>query len=90
MKLTIPEGVIYETVDDQVVLLSLRGGTYYKLNGSGSRIWSLIREHGELEKVEETMIEGYDADPGQIRRDISALVEDLKAHGLVETDTPPC
>lgn len=86
MRLSIPEDVIYETVDGQVVLLSLAGGSYYKLNGSGSRIWALIREHGELTKVEEDMIDEYEADPEQIRRDIAALVADLQAHGLLQTE----
>jgi hypothetical protein len=89
VKLSIPQDVIFETVDEQVVLLSLAGGTYYKLNGSGSRIWSLIQEHGDLEKVEEAILGDYDADPDQVRRDIAALVADLKAHGLVETPAPP-
>ena len=88
MRLSIPEGVIFETVDDQVVLLSLEGGSYYKLNGSGSRIWALIQEHGDLDKVEQVMVGEYDADPHQIRRDIAALVEDLRAHGLIEADQP--
>ena len=87
MKLSIPEGVIFETVDDQVVLLSLAGGNYYKLNGSGTRIWTLIQELGDLEKVEQAMVSEYNADATEIRRDVAALVEDLKTHGLVEADT---
>lgn len=88
MRLSIPEDVIFETVDGQVVLLSLGGGNYYKLNGSGSRIWALIQELGDLRQVEETMIAEYDADAEQIRRDVATLVDDLKAHGLLEADQP--
>jgi hypothetical protein len=86
VKLSIPDDVIFETVDEQVVLLSLGGGTYYKLNGSGSQIWSLIREHGDLDEIERALIDEYQADPEQIRRDLMTLVDDLKAHGLVQAD----
>jgi coenzyme PQQ synthesis protein D (PqqD) len=83
VKLSIPDGVVYETVEDEVVLLSLTGGMYYKLNGSGRRIWSLIAEHGDLEKVQEAMVREFAADPDEIRRDVAALVDDLRAHDLV-------
>lgn len=89
MKLTIPDGVIFEEVDEQVVLLSLEGGRYYKLNGSGSRVWALIREHGDLEKVQEAMASEYSADPNEIRRDVATLVADLETHGLVLVDGAP-
>ena len=90
MKLVIPKNVIFEEVDRQVVLLSLDGGRYYKLNGSGTRIWMLIQEQGDLERVQEAMVAEYDADPAEVRRDVAALVDDLRAHGLVEADeTPP-
>jgi hypothetical protein len=87
VKTSIPDDVVYETVDEQVVLLSLSGGTYYKLNGSGSRIWTLIGELGDLGKVTDAMVTEYDAEPEQIRRDVATLVEDLKAHGLVRAET---
>ena len=86
MRISIPDDVIFETVDDQVVLLSLEGGSYYKLNGSGSRIWALIRELGDLAKVEQTMVDEFEGEPEQIRRDVSTLVDDLKSHGLVVVD----
>ncbi|HEY7874076.1 MAG TPA: PqqD family protein [Actinomycetota bacterium] len=86
MRLLIPKDVIFEEVDHQVVLLSLAGGRYYKLNGSGTRVWALIQEHGDLEAVQEAMVTEYAADPAEVRRDVAALVDDLRAHGLVEVD----
>jgi 4-diphosphocytidyl-2C-methyl-D-erythritol kinase len=84
MRLLIAKDVIFEEVDDQVVLLSLEGGRYYKLNGSGSRVWALIKEHGELQKVQDAMAEEFDADEAEVRRDVATLIADLEAHGLVE------
>lgn len=89
MKLLIPKDVIFEEVDDQVVLLSLDGGRYYKLNGSGSRVWALIQELGELGKVQDAMVREFDADQAEVRRDVATLVADLEAHGLVEAEGAP-
>jgi hypothetical protein len=86
MKLLIPKNVIFEEVDNQVVLLSLNGGRYYKLNGSGTRVWTLIQEHGDLARVQDAMVTEFEDDPEEVRRDVAALVEDLRAHGLIEFD----
>jgi hypothetical protein len=88
MKLLIAKDVVFEEVDDQVVLLSLDGGRYYKLNESGSRVWALIQEHGELEKIQDEMAREYQADEAQIRRDVAKIVSDLEANGLVQIDGP--
>ena len=85
MNLSIPDDVIFERVDDSLVLLSLQGGTYYKLSGAGPRIWELLNELGNLEKVEVKLTEEFGADPAQIKKDLANLLTDLKAHGLIET-----
>lgn len=89
MRLLIPKDVIFEEVDDQVVLLSLEKGRYYKLNGSGSRVWSLIQELGDLGKVQDAMVQEFEADEAEVRRDVATLIADLEDHGLVLTDAPP-
>jgi Coenzyme PQQ synthesis protein D (PqqD) len=88
MKLLIPKDVIFEEVDHQVVLLSLDGGRYYKLNGSGSRVWALIQEHGDLGKVQDAMVHEFEADEDEVRRDVATLVADLEAHDLLHVDEP--
>jgi hypothetical protein len=89
LKLSIPDDVIFEKVDDNLVLLSLEGGTYYKLNRAGTRVWALMNELKDLEKVETVLIEEFNGDPAQIKKDVGELLIDLKAHGLVEvTDGP--
>jgi coenzyme PQQ synthesis protein D (PqqD) len=86
MRFTVNPNVIFEELDGQTVLLQLEGGVYYKLNGPGSRIWALIQEHGDLEKVH-TALEGeYRVDPETARRDVASLVEDLEGRGLIVVD----
>jgi hypothetical protein len=86
LKLLIRKDVIFEEIDKKVVLLSLDGGRYYKLNGSGTRIWELIREHGDLAKVQDAVTAEFDADEDELRRDVATLVADLQAHGLIDVN----
>jgi hypothetical protein len=86
MKLSIPDDIIFEKVDDNLVLLSLQGGTYYKLSGAGPRIWELVGELGDREKVEAALTEEFEADPAQIKKDVAVLLNDLKIHGLIRVN----
>ncbi len=86
MRLAIKKNVIFEELGEEMVLLDLDGGTYYKLNGTGSRIWSLIGQHGDSDKVEQAIVAQYEVDPDRARREVAALVDDLEARGLVAVD----
>ena len=86
MRLNISPGVIFEELEGEAVLLRLEGGTYYKLNHSGTRIWALIQEHGETSAIEDVLISEYSLDPQVARRDVAALVEELEGQGLIAVE----
>ena len=83
MKLRINPNVIFERLENEAVLLQLEGGIYYKLNGSGTRIWALIQEHGDLDKVLEALGGEYQVDPEVARRDVDRIVQELEERGLI-------
>jgi hypothetical protein len=69
---------------DEVVILNLRSGVYHGLEAVGSRIWELIRQPAAVGAVRDALIEEYDVEPDRCERDLLALFEELKAHGLLE------
>ena len=88
MKLSVNPNVVFEQLDGQTVLLQLDGGVYYKLNATGSRVWALIQEHGDLEKVHDALASEYRVDPGTVREEVARLIEDLEGQGLVVIERP--
>jgi Coenzyme PQQ synthesis protein D (PqqD) len=88
VRLRINPNVIFERLEGEAVLLQLEGGIYYKLNGSGSRIWTLIQEHGDVDKVLDSLAGEYEVDPAVARRDVDRIVEELEGRGLIVVDRP--
>lgn len=43
--------VIFETMDNEVIIINLDVGYYYSLHGLGANIWTLIDQHVPLEKI---------------------------------------
>lgn len=71
------------TVKEEVIMLSVRAGTYYGLNPVGSEIWSLLSQPRRLSEICARLSQIYDADPDTIIRETSDFVEALLARGLV-------
>jgi hypothetical protein len=83
MRVKAAPDVVSRRVGEELVLLDLRRGTYFGLDEIGSRFWSLLGEGGDLPSIATTIAAEYDASPLAIERDLHALVEALRAEGLV-------
>ncbi len=81
----IPENVLFQEVDGEAVLLSLDKGCYYGLDEVGTTIWKLIdQEDLETDQVVERLVETYDVEPDQARRDLDKFLDDLRESGLIQ------
>lgn len=74
--------VVGEVLDGETVLLNLSTGTYYSLNRTGTRMWELIGELGDVELVASRLEQEYESDPATLRRDLGELVNSLVSRGL--------
>ncbi|HTY56225.1 MAG TPA: PqqD family protein [Candidatus Binataceae bacterium] len=85
MELTIDD-VVWQRLSDEVVILHVASGTYFGLDGVGSRVWCLIAEHGSRDKIVEILMTEYDAPEEQIRQDVDELIQQLVDKRLVRVN----
>lgn len=85
-RLTIPTSVLFRDLGGEAVLLELESGTYFGLDGVGTRIWSLIAEHGRLDRVRAALLAEFDVEPEVIEEDLRSFVAELMRRGLVIAD----
>ena len=76
--------MLYQEVEDELVLLDLKSQQYYGLDGMGSRMWNLLVEHGNIAAVADKMCEEYEVEREDVLRDIESMVGDFRAAGLVK------
>ena len=89
MRARVADNVIFESLGDQLVLLNLDTSHYFNLKGSGPRVWELIQEHGNLDRVLSAMASEYRMEAGALEGDLHELVRDLEARGLIVVDRQP-
>ena len=83
MQTTIPDEVVVTDLAGELVLLHLGSGSYFGLDAVGTRIWHLIAQSRSTEAVIPLLLQEFDVDEPQLRRDLDALVAQLLAQGLL-------
>lgn len=82
-KITIPDTLFLQTVDDETILLDTETQEYFSLNESGTMIWNILEEKKNLKEVQETILDMYEIDENQVESDILKFVEALKEKKLI-------
>jgi len=80
------DDVVWQRLSDEVVILDVATGTYFGLDGVGSRVWCLIAEHEPREKIVEILKNEYDAPEEQIRQDVDRLIQQLVDKRLIRVN----
>lgn len=68
---------------DEVVVLEMKAGAYFGLEGVAARVWQLLSEPRTVREITQTLLEEYDVEEERCRRDVEALIERLEDRGLV-------
>ena len=78
--------VLAQEVSGETVLLDLQSESYFGLDEIGTRIWQLLQDHKELQKVFDTMLAEYDVDAKQLENDLNELLEKLLDANLINVE----
>lgn len=79
----ITDDVIFQELEGEAVLLNMQSEIYFGLNGMGTRIWQLLKTHGRLRSISETILNEYDIDEEQLGNHLCEFIDKLHSKGLV-------
>ncbi|MBK8725027.1 MAG: PqqD family protein [Holophagaceae bacterium] len=73
-------------LEDETVLMSLETGSYYGLEGTARRIWTLLETPRTLAALAEQLAAEYDVTPERCAEEIRPFIEELRREGLLVVD----
>ena len=77
--------VVLDTeIDEQTVMMDILRGSYFGLNRTGSRIWSLLAEPITIGDLCDRLLEEFDAPREQCEQQVVGFLESLIDRGLVQ------
>ena len=78
------DGILVQDVEEELVILAVTQGEYYKLNEVGARIWALVNEGKSLQEVLAALMDEYDVSEERMTADLMSLLAELQSQGLLE------
>ena len=75
----------WRLVDGEVIGLNLATQEYYAVRGSGATLWPLLVDGATTAELVAALVERYRVDEGAAERDVSRLLDTLRAQGLLAT-----
>ena len=86
-RVQIGDSVIYQKLQDEVVLLNMESQHYFGLDGVGAAMWEALLRHGDVESAAASLHPLYQVDQATLRSDLQALVGSLVTAGLLKSAT---
>lgn len=83
------EGVLFQQLDRESVLLNMKTEQYFGLDPVGTRIWQLLTTTHTVAATVAAMQAEYEVAEAQLRQDVLALAERLMAKGLLVAEPSP-
>ena len=71
-------------LNGQTIVAHTRTNTAVGLSEVAGDLWRSILQHGNIEAVVEDLLGRYEIDAATVRRELDALIEDLRARDLIE------
>lgn len=83
-QLRVSPEVMYRGLGEETVILNLASGAYYGLNPVATRMWSLLADHGDVEKAVDQLTREYDVGRNRLEADLHTFLDQLLVRGLME------
>ena len=81
-RLALSDQVVIRELSGESVLLDLKSGLYFGLNGVGTRVWNLVADGGSLRDVNAALMGEFDAPAATIEAEVLRFAGELCQHGL--------
>lgn len=73
-------------VGDEIVLMHVENESFFRLSGTGRRIWSLLDAHGDAAGVASQLQAEYQVDAETCRTEVDRFLASLSAAGFVAVE----
>lgn len=76
-------GQVSADLAGETLILDLRTGGYFSLQGVGARLWQLLRQPKTVSELESALLAEFDVPVARCQEDLDILLQGLSDRGLV-------
>jgi hypothetical protein len=76
--------VVFNKLDDEIVMMSIKNGEYYGLDNIGSRIWEIIEKPVSVRQIIDILKDEYSVSESQCKNDVNEFLDILLKKDLIQ------
>ncbi len=76
--------LLYSKIGNEIVLLTVESGKYFKIDEIGSLIWEYIKKPKSISEIKDYLIQDYNVTEDQCVADISSFLDKLISDNLLK------
>jgi Coenzyme PQQ synthesis protein D (PqqD) len=76
--------VVFNKLDDEIVMMSIKNGEYYGLDNIGSRIWEIIEKPVSVNQIADILKNEYAVSESQCKNDVNEFLNILLKKDLIQ------
>lgn len=80
------ENFVATQVDDEILLIDLKGGELFSLSGTAKAVWEMIDGKRDIHEIASALCSAFEAPVETIEDDVRSLVRSLSELHLVGTE----
>jgi hypothetical protein len=83
--------IVYDAIDDGIVIVNLAAGAYFTLEGVARETWELLVAGRSYAEIVAVLATRYEGEPRQIHESVAGFLDRLSAESLIVAGvgTPP-
>lgn len=82
-RVTVPDHVVMERLENQAVLLNLSNEIYFALDDVSTVIWEHITKAPSIHAAVDQLADHFEVERARLEQDVAAYIEELVQHGLL-------
>lgn len=85
MKIILPQKeILFETIQEEVIIVNLANGNYYSLQAVASELWQKLTDGISLQHLVQLLSDSYGIPKEQAEKDLDGFIEKLSDEKIVE------
>lgn len=85
-RVTVPDEVLAQELDGEMVLLNLTNEGYYGLDLASAHMWKVLTNSPSIQDAFESLLGEYNIEAEELRADLQSFLENLVQNGLVQVN----
>jgi hypothetical protein len=87
------DDIVTRSIAEETIIVPVRGGvgdlnSIYTLNEMGTRIWELMNDQTDIDKMAEIISSEYEVSIEEAKKDVAKFLSSLESVGLIDKSEP--